>query len=92
MKSIALDSKDLGDIINYHRKRAGLSRKRLSALSGVGKTALYDVEKGKTSVRLDTLIGILRTLNIELRVMSPLMADWQDAAPRTERETGKVLR
>jgi transcriptional regulator with XRE-family HTH domain len=59
-------------IIHFHRKQAGLSRLELARLAGMGKTALYDLEKGKSTVRLDILSKVLTALNIELDWSSPL--------------------
>jgi transcriptional regulator with XRE-family HTH domain len=56
-----------------HRKAAKLSRVHLAELAGVGKTVIYDIEKGKESVQLDTLRKILKVLNISITLTSPLM-------------------
>lgn len=65
--------KDIHSIILFHRKKAELSRKELADLAGVGKTVVYDVEKGKTTVKWKTLVKILTALNIEIKLESPLM-------------------
>ena len=64
---------ELAQIIQMHRKAAGLSRLQLAELSGAGKTVIYDMEKGKESVRLDTLQKVLKVLNIRILLKSPLM-------------------
>lgn len=68
-----VESKELADIIRIHRKAAGLSRIQLAELADVGKTVIYDIEKGKESVRLDTIRKILKVLNIKVELTSPLM-------------------
>lgn len=68
-----VESNELADIIRIHRKEAELSRIQLAELAGVGKTVIYDIEKGKESVRLDTLRKILKVLNIKVGLTSPLM-------------------
>ncbi|MBK5203381.1 MAG: helix-turn-helix transcriptional regulator [Prolixibacteraceae bacterium] len=75
---------DIADIIKMHRKTAKLSRVRLAEMAGVGKTVIYDIEKGKESVRLDTLRKILKVLNIKIVLTSPLMENIQN----TENEKG----
>lgn len=70
------DSFIIGEIVRYHRKRSGLSQLELAELAGVGKTSVFDVEKGKASVRLNTLLAILSTLNITLNPCSPLMEEF----------------
>lgn len=63
----------LAEIIRKHRDEAGLSRLQLADMAGVGKTVVYDIEHGKSSVRLDTLRKILDVLNIKVRLESPVM-------------------
>ncbi len=60
-------------MIRFHRKKAGLSQERLAFLAGVGKTMIFDIEKGKLSIRLDSLLKILKVLNIQLDFQGPLM-------------------
>lgn len=64
---------NLAKLVIYHRKQSGLSRIELAELSGVGKTFVYDIEHGKQSCRLDTLIKILKTLNISIELKGPLI-------------------
>ena len=63
---------ELGDVIRFHRKRARLTQVELASLSGVGKTVIFDIEKGKRTVRFETLMRVLHALNIELEWASPL--------------------
>lgn len=65
---------ELAQIVIYHRKKSGLNRLELSRLAGVGKTSIYDIEHGKKTIRLDTLIKILGVLNIHITLNSPLMS------------------
>jgi len=68
---------DLHNIVIFHRKKAGLSRNELAELAGVGKTVIFDLEKGKTTVKLSTTEKILEALNIEIKLQSPLMEDYE---------------
>jgi len=68
-----IHSRELAEVIRMHRKAARLSRAQLAELAGVGKTVIYDVEKGKETVQLDTLGKILNVLNIKIVLTSPLM-------------------
>ena len=43
---------DIGQIIRFHRNEAGLSQARLAKLAGVGKTVVFDIEKGKTAIEV----------------------------------------
>lgn len=66
-------SQELTDLVKMHRKAAKLSRAQLAEMAGVGKTVIYDIEKGKESIRLNTLRKILKVLNIKIELTSPLM-------------------
>lgn len=68
--------KFIGSSIRFHRRKAGLTQIGLACLAGVGKASIFDVEKGKESVQLDTLLKILSVLNMELDVKSPLMGEF----------------
>ena len=68
-----IESGILANIIRRHRKLSGLSQLQLADLAGVGKTVIYDIEKGKVSVKLDTLRKILKVLNIKVTLKSPVM-------------------
>ena len=45
----------LNEIVLFHRKKSGLSRNQLADLAGVGKTVIYDIEKGKEAIRFSIL-------------------------------------
>jgi len=64
---------NIGDIIKYHRKKAGLSQKSLADVAGVGKTVVFDIEKGKETVQFKSVVKVLNALNINLSLNSPLM-------------------
>lgn len=64
---------NISDIVWFHRKKSGLSRIQLADLAGVGKTVIYDIEKGKETIRFSTLQKVLKALNIKITFTSPLM-------------------
>lgn len=66
-------SQRIGLMIRFHRKMARLSQIELAKLSGVGKSAVFDVEKGKETVRLPTLLKLLNALNIRITFNGPIM-------------------
>mgnify|MGYP006305932267 CR=1 FL=1 len=67
------DPKELAKTIRMHRKAAKLTQLQLAELAGVGKTVVYDIEKGKETVKLQTVRKILKVLNIEIQLTSPLI-------------------
>jgi len=68
-----LEPQILSLVIRQHRKIAGLSQLQLAELAGVGKTVVFDLEKAKETVQLDTLRKILNVLNIKVELTSPIM-------------------
>jgi transcriptional regulator with XRE-family HTH domain len=73
MKNPMTDASNTGKMVRFHRKFAQLSQLELAKLSGVGKTAIFDIEHGKKTTRLETLLKILKSLNISIQFHSPLM-------------------
>jgi len=68
-----LNPEILSKVIRKHRKAAGLSQLQLAEMAGVGKTVVFDLEKGKETIQLDTLRKILMVLNIKVVLQSHLM-------------------
>lgn len=68
----------LAKILRKHRKAAGLSQLQLAELAGVGKTAVFELEKGKETVQLNTLRKVLLVLNIKVILTSQLMQQITD--------------
>jgi len=67
------EERDIGQMVRFHRKKARITQAELAKLSGVGKTAVFDIEQGKESVRLSTLMKVLYTLNMSISFNGPLM-------------------
>ncbi|MBW1807667.1 MAG: helix-turn-helix transcriptional regulator [Deltaproteobacteria bacterium] len=70
-------SQQIGSIIRFHRRSAGLSRVLLAEMAGVGKTVVFDIEHGKQSIHFDTLWKVLDALNISIEFVSPLMDQYE---------------
>ncbi len=66
-----MNESTVGKTLHYFRKQAGLSQNQLAQLAGVGKTVVFDIEKGKLSVQLDTLLKIFDVLNIQIQLKTP---------------------
>ena len=69
-----MQNQHIGLVVRAVREHAGLSRAALCRLSGIGPTAIYDLEHGKPSVRLDTLGKVLHVLNLTLQLEGPPLA------------------
>lgn len=72
-----MDKKEIANIILYHRKKSGFSRNELAEYAQVGKTAIYDLEKGDKNFRIDTLLNVCDILNIKLDFRGPLLGDYE---------------
>ena len=68
-----MTSEEIRKIVIFHRMKAKLIQKQLADLAGVGKTVVFDIEKGKETVQLNSLLKVLSVLNIKLEMKSPLM-------------------
>lgn len=64
-------STEISEAVRYYRKQSGLSQLELAKLAGVGKTVVFDIENGKETVQLDTLLKILDVLNIQIKLATP---------------------
>lgn len=62
---------EIAKMVVYYRKKSGLSQQGLAELAGVGKTAVFDIEKGKKTVQMNTLLCVLDTLNIKVKLQPP---------------------
>ena len=77
----------IGDIVRMHRRVSGLSRVELAKIAGVGKTAVFDLEHRKPSIRYDTLLKILNALNISIHFDSPLIRNNPERVAGTEQNS-----
>ena len=66
-------SEELGNAVLTMRKAQGLSRQELSQRSGVGYRFLYDLERGKGTVRNDKVMSVLMALGL-MPLIVPLAA------------------
>ena len=60
------DSESLGDLIRLRRKDLNLTQAQLAALAQVSPRYVFDLEDGKSSVRLDKLLPVLETLGLTM--------------------------
>jgi HTH-type transcriptional regulator / antitoxin HipB len=60
----------IGKIVSRERERLGLRQDELALAAGVSTRVVHQVENGKATSRLDSLIPILEALGVELEVKS----------------------
>ena len=71
-----MDINNISQMIRYHRKRSGMTQGELADLAGVGKTVVFDMERGKETMQMRTLWLICRALNISIDFSSPIMEEY----------------
>lgn len=59
----------LGAQLRSRRKALGLTQAQLADLAGCGPDFLYDLERGKRSIRLDKLVPVLDALGLRFTVV-----------------------
>ena len=69
---------EMARAVRFHRKESGLTQLELANVAGVGKTVVFDLEKGKETIRVSTLLKILEALNIQIKLESPLMGLYRE--------------
>lgn len=62
------ESRDLGRIIANRRKALGVTQQDLAALAGVSTRFLSSLERGKATVRLNTMLAVLDALGLRLDI------------------------
>ena len=67
----------LKELVHFHRKQAGLSRRQLAEIAGVSETVIYFLEKGKETMQWNIVAAILHALNIAITFQSPLMTEYE---------------
>jgi y4mF family transcriptional regulator len=76
----------LGAEVRRKRKLLRLSQQELAELSGCGPAFLYDLERGKPSIRLDKLVPVLEMLGLRLKLeprvagLGTVSGDWISSA------------
>jgi len=69
---------EIAKTVRYCRKQSGLSQIALAKLAGVGKTVVFDIEKGKETVQFNSLIKIFEVLNIHIKLETPFTQTMED--------------
>ncbi len=71
------DTIALATLVRSRRKAAGLTQRALSELAGVGPRAVWDLERGKATLRMDVVNRVLAVFGKTLGAVD---------APRTEEQ------
>ncbi|MEZ5962419.1 MAG: type II toxin-antitoxin system Y4mF family antitoxin [Planctomycetota bacterium] len=71
----------LGAAVRRQRRQLGLRQTVLADLAGVGVAFLYDLEKGKPTLRIDKVLSVLEALGLGLTVAPSSVLVRSDVAP-----------
>jgi predicted transcriptional regulator len=77
-------SEQLGHLISFHRKKAGLTQVGLAKLAGVSRSVIQDLEAGKGRTVWIHIETILSALNLELEPVGPLVNTWKQSSGQSE--------
>jgi y4mF family transcriptional regulator len=70
MKVVA-NSKELGEAIRSERKRLKVTQRELAMTAGVGLRYLIELERGKSTARMEGVFKVLQVLGMKLTVTLP---------------------
>lgn len=62
---------EIGRIVRATRHAQGLRQDQLAGAAGVGVRFLSELERGKTTVRLEKVLAVLETLGCKVRIEVP---------------------
>lgn len=69
MKDLARDPRQVGNLVRRARKKQGLSQSQLGDKAGLRQETISLVETGHPAAKLQTILGILAALDLELRIV-----------------------
>lgn len=95
MGDVAQFMERLGKLVRFHRKKSGLSQIQLADLAGVGKSTVFDIEKGKATVQIDSIYAVLAVMNIDVQFSGPLIAvfeKWSAAQTSDKKKVASTRR
>ncbi|HEY9554296.1 helix-turn-helix domain-containing protein [Allosphingosinicella sp.] len=69
MMDLARTPKQLGNLVRRARKQMGLSQGELSDKAGLRQATISEIEAGNAGAKLDSILKVLATLKLELRIV-----------------------
>ena len=65
-------TRKLGETVRTHRKAAGLTQHQLADMAGIGRSTVFEIEKGRSSVQIGNVLAVLSVLTIRVELSSRL--------------------
>ena len=69
MKDLARDPRQVGNLVRRARKKQGLSQSQLGDKAGLRQETISLIETGHPAAKLQTILGLLAALDLELRIV-----------------------
>lgn len=66
------ETKEIGFFVRERRRAGGLTQPELAELAGVGLRFIVELERGKRTLRIDTVNAVLRVFGKRLGVVEAL--------------------
>jgi y4mF family transcriptional regulator len=67
--AMTLENTEIGKFVRQRRKAAGLTQRELADLAGVGTRFVSEVERGKTTVRVNEVNRVLKVFGRTLGIV-----------------------
>ena len=67
-------SKDLARAVRAARRERGLTQDSLALASGTGRRFIVDLESGKPTVRLDSVLAVVAALDLRVELAPDVLA------------------
>ncbi|WP_125255849.1 helix-turn-helix domain-containing protein [Brevundimonas fluminis] len=80
MSAFARSPKQLGVLIQRHRKQRGLSQTELAGLAGLRQEMLSKLESGQPGTRLSSIYAVLSALDLEMTIQPRTKSSSEDIA------------
>jgi HTH-type transcriptional regulator/antitoxin HipB len=68
MSDLARNPRQLGNVVRRARKRNRLTQIELGTKTGCRQETISLIETGNPATRIDTLLGVLASLDLEIRI------------------------
>jgi len=80
MEQIARTAEQIAAAVRRERRRRGLTQEQLSSKIKLRQATVSKLESGESSIRLQTLLDVMRALNLELVLRPRTKAALPDGA------------
>jgi len=70
MQQMIQSTIDIGQQIQYSRKKQGLSQEELAMLANVGRRFVVELEQGKATAQIGKVLQVLHALGLGVQVVS----------------------